>query len=570
MSRCGREAERRILRLLHGHSTRTCLTQIHAHCLRHNLYQSNQLLAHFVSVCGALNKMPYARLVFLQTQNPNILLFNSMIKGYSVSGPFEESLHLFSLMKNRGIWPDNFTFAPLLKSCSNLCDINLGRGVHAQILTVGFESHSSIRIGLIEFYTTCERMRDAKQVFDAMPQRDVVSWNLMIHGFCKRGDVEMGFHLFRQMSERSVVSWNSMIASLAQSGREFEALDLFCEMWDNGFNPDEATVVTVLPVCARLGAFDVGRWIHNFSDTSGLSRDVISVGNSLIDFYCKCGDLETARKIFNEMPRKNVVSWNAMISGLTFNGRGELGVEMFEEMKREGVDPDNSSFIGVIACCTHAGLVQRGQELFDSMIVKHEIKPKLEHYGCMVDLLGRSGCVKEAHCLLRSMPMRPNAALWGALLSACRTHGDLELAECAAKELINLEPWNSGNYVLLSNIYAEVGRWDEVEKRLSSLNCIKKKKMERKSCFSGTGNVSSPTVKTLTTSKKEGVIVKPDIIEKEVVQEAKGNQITSGTGAVIVPKIEEKASVSLKKEAPARVNVRSTYCGCGCGCGGNV
>ncbi|KAJ4968791.1 hypothetical protein NE237_015492 [Protea cynaroides] len=463
MSRGGREAERRILRLLHGHSTRTQVTQIHAHFLRHHLHQSNLLLSHFVSVCGSLHRMPYANLVFLQTQNPNLLLFNSMIKGYSISGPSMQSLHLFSLMRSRGIWPDRFTFAPLLKSCSNLPDLNLGRGVHAEIVALGFESHPPIQIGLVELYSSHDAMEDAEQVFDAMSQREVVAWNMMIRGYCNRGDVHLGLHFFNQMEERSVVTWNSMIASLARSGKDNDALKLFREMWDNGFDPDDATLVTVLPVCARLGVYDVGRWIHSFADSKKLSRDVVSLGNSLVDFYCKSGDTETAHRVFNEMPQKNVVSWNAMISGLAFNGQGELGVDMFEEMKKQDMAPNHATFIGVLACCSHAGFVQRGHELFNSMLTEHKLEPVLEHYGCMVDLLGRNGCVKEAYGLITSMPMKANAALWGALLSACRTHGNLQLAECAAMELINLEPHNSGNYVLLSNIYAEAGRWDEVE-----------------------------------------------------------------------------------------------------------
>ncbi|XP_043709840.1 pentatricopeptide repeat-containing protein At1g09190 [Telopea speciosissima] len=463
MSRGGREAERRILRLLHGHSTRTQLPEIHAHFLRHHLHQSNQLLSHFVSVCGSLHKMPYAHLVFLQTQNPNLILFNSMIKGYSISGPSLQSLHLFSLMRSRGIWPDRFTLAPLLKSCSNHPDINLGRGVHAEIVALGFESHPPIQIGLVELYSCHDSMEDAERVFDVMSHRDVVAWNMMIRGYCKRGDVQLGLHLFSQMEERSIVTWNSMISSLAQSDRDNDALKLFHQLWDSGLDPDDATLVTLLPVCARLGAYDVGRWIHSYADSRKLSRDVVSVGNSLVDFYCKSGDTETASRVFNEMPRKNVVSWNAMISGLAFNGRGELGVDLFEEMMKQGVAPNHATFIGVLACCSHAGFVQMGQELFNSMLTEHQLEPGHEHYGCMVDLLGRSGCVKEAYGLITSMPMKPTAALWGALLSACRTHGDLQLAECAVKELIDLEPHNSGNYVLLSNIYAEAGKWDKVE-----------------------------------------------------------------------------------------------------------
>ncbi|XP_058076235.1 pentatricopeptide repeat-containing protein At1g09190 [Magnolia sinica] len=459
-----REAERRILRLLHGHSTPVHLTQIHGHFLRQNLHKSNLLLAHFISVCASLCKMPYAHLLFLQTQNPNILLFNSMIKGYSVCGPPKESVRLYSLMKNRGIWPDQFTFAPLLKSCSDISDLGLGRGVHAETLTSGFETHSSVRIGLVELYTSCGKMDDAQCLFEETPRREVVVWNLMIRGFCKTGDVESGIRLFQEMSERSIVSWNSMIAGFAQAGRDGDALELFREMLDAGFKPDDATLVTMLPVCARLGALDVGRWIHSYADREGFLKERVSVGNSLVDMYCKCGDLTSAQDFFNEMPQRNVVSWNAIISGMAFNGHGNLGIDMFEKMKIEGVGPNESTFIGVLGCCTHAGLVQRGRDLFDLMIIEHQIEPKLEHYGCMVDLLARYGHIKEAYELVRSMPMRPNAAIWGALLSACRIHGDLEVAEYAAKELVDLEPWNSGNYVLLSNIYAEAGRWDDVEK----------------------------------------------------------------------------------------------------------
>lgn len=289
----------------------------------------------------------------------------------------------------------------------------------------------------------------------------------MIHGFCKTGNLEAGLKLFKQMRERSVVSWNLMISCLSQGNKDEKALDLFNEMLGQGFEPDDATLVTVLPVCARLGAVDAGEWIHSCASDKGFLREAVAVGNSLLDFYCKCGNLEAAWSIFNEMPSKNVVTWNAMISGLGYNGKGELGVELFEEMvmvREKGVTPSDSTFVGVLSCCAHAGLVDRGRELFHSMADKFRVSPKLEHYGCVVDLLGRCGHVREARDLIASMPMNPTAALWGALLSACRTHGDREVAEIAAKELVRLEPWNSGNYVLLSNIYAEEGKWEEVEK----------------------------------------------------------------------------------------------------------
>ncbi|KAI3420566.1 uncharacterized protein J3R85_012647 [Psidium guajava] len=265
------------------------------------------------------------------------------------------------------------------------------------------------------------------------------------------------------MNERNVASWNTIISCLGQSGRDREALELFDEMRKQGIELDEVTVVSLLPACARLGAVNVGRQIESYAESSRLPEDFVSVGNAIIDFYCKSGDMEASMRKFREMPRKNVVSFNTVITGMAFNGKDRQGVELFEEMATEGVSPNDATFVGVLTCCSHAGMVDRARELFASMSVDHQIEPKLEHYGCMVDLLGRSGCVREAFDLIRKMPMKPNAALWGSALSACRTHGDMELAELAVKELINLEPWNSGNYVLLSNLYANAGRWNEAE-----------------------------------------------------------------------------------------------------------
>ncbi|KAL2925580.1 hypothetical protein RDABS01_019774 [Bienertia sinuspersici] len=314
--------------------TRTRLLEIHAHFLRHELHQSNQVLAHFVSVCRAHRKFRYAELVFQQAHFPDLILFNSMIKGYSVSGPFEKSLALFSRMKNSGVLPNEYTLAPLIKSCCNLCDPWVGKGVHNEIIKLGFERHSSVRIGIVEFYANGRRWWMQRRV----------------------GEIEK--------------PWNFLMK---------------CKI-EGRFELDEASVVTMLPVCARLGAFDVGNWLHSYAQSSGLFRDFVTVG-------------------------------------LAFNGKGELGAD-----------------------CLKRCLVE------------------LEHYGCMVDLLGRSGCLREAYDLVKNMPMTPNAALWGALLSAARNLGDVQLAEYALKELINLEPENSGNYVLLSNIYAEEGRWDEVDR----------------------------------------------------------------------------------------------------------
>ncbi|CAN8294833.1 unnamed protein product [Cochlearia groenlandica] len=472
------EIERKLLRLLHGHNTRTRLPEIHAHLIRHFLHGSNLLVAHFISICGSLRYSDYASRVFSHIQNPNVLVFNAVIKCYSLVGHPLKFLSFFSSMKTRGIWADEYTYAPLLKSCSALPDQSFGDCVHGEVIRTGFHRFGSIRIGVVEIYASSGRMRDAQKVFDEMSERNVVVWNLMIRGFCDSGDVERGLLWFHKMRERSIVSWNSMISSLSKCGRDREALALFCEMIDQGFDPDEATVVTVLPISASLGVSDTGKWIHSTAESSGLFKDFVTVGNALVDFYCKSGDLETATQIFKKMQTRNVVSWNTMISGSAVNGKGESGMDLFDVMIEEGeVAPNEATFLGVLACCSYTGQVEKGEELFGLMTGKFKLEPRTEHYGAMVDLMSRIGRIKEAFEILKRMPVKANASMWGSLLSACRSHGDVKLAEVAAMELVKIEPENSGNYVLLSNLYAEEGRWEDVEK----IRTLMKNKSLRKS-----------------------------------------------------------------------------------------
>ncbi|CAN6467845.1 unnamed protein product [Victoria cruziana] len=476
-------AERRILRALHGRKSRVHLKEILGQLVRHGLHQSNIVISHFAAVCSSLSRMRCARLLFDRMENPNILLFNSMIRGYSQSGPFDESFVCFQNLQVREISPDDFTFPPLLRASCKLGSLCLGRGVHGQVEKIGFTTEQAVQVGLVEFYVGCEHMADAQKIFDGMVQRKAIIWNVMIGGYFKSGDVGIARKMFDKMEERTIVSWNVVISGLARNGLLDEALEMFRKLCEQGIKPDDATIVTVLPVCAQLGALELGRWIHEKIAENRLKENV-PVMNALVDMYAKCGDLKTAHGVFNEIPHKNVISWNSMIMGFSVNGQGDLAVKWFEKMKKSGTEPNSVTFIGVLTGCTHAGLVQTGREIFNSMTTSHQIEPNIVHYGCMVDLLGRCGFLKEAHALIRSMPMKSNAAIWGALLGACRLHGDVELAQEATNKLIELEPSNSGNYVLLSNIYAEAGQWDEAEKVRAMMKEMSIRKEPGNSAFS--------------------------------------------------------------------------------------
>lgn len=303
-------------------------------------------------------------------------------------------------------------------------------------------------------------MVDAQKLFDGMCVRDVASWNAIIAGYVKAGDVDGARHLLERTPERNVISWTCVIAGYAQVDRPSDAISMFHRMQLDGVEPDEVAMLAVLSACAGLGTLELGEWIHNYVDTHRLHKTV-PLNNALIDMYAKSGNIGKAIEVFEKTKPKSVVTWTTIISGLALHGLGREALEIFARMERDQIKPNDVTFIAVLSACSHVGLVEMGRWYFNSMDSRYGIKPKIEHYGCMVDLLGRSGCLREAHELAMGMPYRANSAIWGSLLAASRMHGDVELAERSLQHLIMVEPHNSGNYTLLSNTYAAVGRWNE-------------------------------------------------------------------------------------------------------------
>ncbi|KHN47346.1 Pentatricopeptide repeat-containing protein [Glycine soja] len=264
------------------------------------------------------------------------------------------------------------------------------------------------------------------------------------------------------MKERDLVAWNSMINGFALNGRPNEALTLFREMSVEGVEPDGFTVVSLLSASAELGALELGRRVHVYLLKVGLSKNS-HVTNSLLDLYAKCGAIREAQRVFSEMSERNAVSWTSLIVGLAVNGFGEEALELFKEMEGQGLVPSEITFVGVLYACSHCGMLDEGFEYFRRMKEECGIIPRIEHYGCMVDLLSRAGLVKQAYEYIQNMPVQPNAVIWRTLLGACTIHGHLGLGEIARSHLLNLEPKHSGDYVLLSNLYASERRWSDVQ-----------------------------------------------------------------------------------------------------------
>ncbi|KAK8480914.1 hypothetical protein V6N13_104550 [Hibiscus sabdariffa] len=475
----------------------------------------------------------------------NVSSWNSIIAELARAGDSTEALRTFYSMRKLSLKPNRSTFPCAIKACSGLLDLYSGKQTHQQALIFGYETDLFVSSALIDMYSKCGHVRDARILFDQIPQPNIVSWTSMLTGYiqnnnprqalllfkelliqesendgeaanehvlidsvaivsvlsacsrvpikgaseglhgmvikkgfdgdvaventlldayAKRGDVALSRKMFDAMVEKDDVSWNSMISVYAQNGMSNEALEVFYEMVrDNNVSYNIITLSSVLLACAHSGALQAGKCIHDQVIKMDLENNVI-VGTCIIDMYCKCGRVEMARKAFNCMKEKNVRSWTALIAGYGMHGRAKEALQVFYEMIRNGVRPNYITFVSVLSACSHAGMVQEGWDCFKAMKEEFKVEPGLEHYGCMVDLLGRAGYLNHAYNLIKEMKVTPDFVIWGSLLAACRMHKNVELAEISANKLFELDSYNCGYYVLLSNIYADAGRWKDVER----------------------------------------------------------------------------------------------------------
>ncbi|KAJ7564253.1 hypothetical protein O6H91_02G009700 [Diphasiastrum complanatum] len=373
-----------------------------------------------------------ARELFDNMSERDVVSWNAMIAGYAQNGLGKEALALYEQMKQEAVQPDNVTFVLLLKACASLAALEQGKQLHSEIIKRGFQS-------------------------------DVVVGNTLVHMYAKCGCTEHGRELFDNMSERDVVSWNAMIGGYAQNGLGKDALALYDQMKQEGMQSNNVTFILLLQACASLAALEQGKQLHSEIIKRGFQSKVI-VGNTLVDMYAKCGCTEDARELFDNMSERDVVSWSAMIAGYAQNGLGKEALALYEQMQREGTKPNEVTFISVLSACAHSGLVDQGCYFFDSMCKNHGVTPTKEHYACMVDLLGRAGCLADAELFINKMPIQPNSVVWMTLLGAARNHGHAEIGRRAFDRVVKLEPKNAAPYVLLSNIYAAAGKKDELAK----------------------------------------------------------------------------------------------------------
>ncbi|KAF2307824.1 hypothetical protein GH714_032118 [Hevea brasiliensis] len=349
----------------------------------------------------------------------------------------------------------------LLNDCVNRKAIREGQRVHAHMIKTCYLPPPYLRTRLIVLYTKCDCLGDARHVFEEMPERNVVSWTAMISGYSQRGFGFEALHLFVRMlrsgTEPNEFTFATVLTSCT-AGKILEARGVFEGL-------PERDVVSCTAIISGYAQLDHGKQVHGHVLRCELPFYVV-LQNSLIDMYSKCGNLNYSRRIFDIMPERTVISWNAMLVGYSKHGMGREVVELFKLMREENrVKPDSVTFLAVLSGCSHGRLVDKGLEIFDEMLKGNNgIQAEIEHYGCVVDLLGRAGRVEEAFEFIKGMPFEPTAAIWGSLLGACRVHSNIDIGTFVGQRLVQIEPENAGNYVILSNLYASAGRWEDVRK----------------------------------------------------------------------------------------------------------
>ncbi|KAL5558786.1 hypothetical protein UlMin_034997 [Ulmus minor] len=377
----------------------------------------------------------------------NLISWNAMISGYTFEGNGGRALLLFREMQEQGEVPDEFTFASTLKACSGLGAIGQGSQIHASLITRAFpcQVQTTITGALVDMYVKCGLLVDARRVFDQIKQKNIICWSSLILGYAQEGNLTEALDLFRQLRRSLPRQVDGFLLS------------------------------SLMGVFADFVLIEQGKQIHALTVKIPSGLD-ISVANSILDMYLKCGCADEAERLFNEIPAKNVVSWTVMITGYGKHGLGREAIHLFDRMQSDSIEPDGVAYLAVLSACSHSGLTEEGQEFFLRLSNHRRVKPNVEHYACVVDLLGRAGRVKEAKNVIDNMPLEPNAGIWQTLLGACRVHGDVEIAREVGEILMRLDGDNPVNLVMLSNIFADAGHWKECEKlrRLVKMKGLKK------------------------------------------------------------------------------------------------
>ncbi|KAL0908483.1 hypothetical protein M5K25_022980 [Dendrobium thyrsiflorum] len=438
------------------------LVQIHSYLLTSGLFFKDKfLVSETLRFCSLhpSGDLSHARTLLLHSPSPMSSSWNHVIRGLCLNSSSADAVAVFLEMRRREARPNELTYPFVIKSCAKLLDLCVGRQVHADSIKNAVGSVVYVGNTLMHLYGFCGEVHDARRMFDGMSHRTMISWNTIL---------------------------NVYVDSLMME----EAMKLFCKIMDSGLGLDQTTYIILLSASSLMGSLGLGRWVHG----QIICREIevsLKLGTALVHMYAKCGALDFASMKFERMPVKNVWTWSAMILGFAQHGRAHEALNLFKHMKNSLIKPNYVTFLGVLCACSHVGLVHDGYRFFHEMVHVHSIKPEMSHYSAMVDVLGRKGLLLEAYNFIKSMPMDPDAVVWRTLLNACQLHITRDghgIGEAAKKILLALEPNRCGNYVIVANMYSELGSWEEAAKVRKIMKEEGLKKMAGESCIEISGS----------------------------------------------------------------------------------
>ncbi|KAK8923416.1 Pentatricopeptide repeat-containing protein [Platanthera zijinensis] len=437
--------------------------QVHGYIFRTGIEPNVVLeteMVHMYARCGRLGE---AERIFHSMRQRNNYSWNFLIEGHEQNGDYSYALCLFYEMQLNGIKPDSFSMASALTACACLSNLNRGKQIHGFLIKNTMDNHRVLCGMLVDFYARCKAMNYAYGVYERVRVKDAYVNNVMISALLDCRRIDEARELFDQMGERTLVSWNMMIMGYSKYGFEDESFRLFFRMREEGVDYEPLTIVPLFNLCAGSSSVDLGEMLHTIVIKSGFSCSSLILDSAVIDMYSKCGLLEDARRYFDSMDDRNIVAWNSMMTGYGKHGETSKVFELYRQLKKFNVKPSGVTFLSLLSACSHSGMVEEGLDCFIAMLEEHEVEIHAEHYTCMVDLLGRAGFLEEAKQVIDEMPIEPEVSTWGALLGACRMHKEVRLGRQVAEKLFQLDSENSGHYILMANIYSSVAMWKEAD-----------------------------------------------------------------------------------------------------------
>ena len=435
--------------------------------LQFDLFLQNSLMAFY---CGCL-LLAAARQIFDRMHERDSISCNIIINGYSAAGKMVSARQIFD--QTMGKERNTISWNSMICGYARLGLIDSAREIFDEMPERDSFSWNSMIDGLVK----SGRVAEAITLFDQMPHKNLLAKTSIIHGHMENGNADLAHSIFDEMPQKDLVAWNIMISGYVSNGFFREALSLFQDMPEkSGLLPDDVTLASVLSAIAELGQIKEGLLIHEYIKRNKLSLSG-KLGVALVDMYSKCGRLEEALKTFEISGFRTVDHWNSMIGGLAIHGKGRLALKLFEDMKRHSIQPDDITFIEILKACSHSGLVEEGLEFFSAMETEYKIDPKIQHYGCLVDILARSGRIEDARRLIEAMPMSPNDVVLRSLLSACKNHGKFELGEITGKILLRNRVRDPSSYVLLSNLYSRRKMWRDSRKIRADMETMELRKL---------------------------------------------------------------------------------------------